>query len=227
MRRRVVLVVAVLLLVAVSVTTWRLATLPPSWWAPPPVESPQVRAEANRTESAVVEQATTLRPPDDAWTLELTEQEVNTWLAARLPEWIDHQGRWSWPAGLAAPQVRFRPGRVSVAMQVPRLTITDEKLHVTLERAAIGRIPVPGEPLDYVASVLGEAGPNLGVDLDSLQRVIDVLAGRRGVSPVFRLGDGRRVIVRDVRCGDGTLTLVCATAGPDPPDAGMVPSSSP
>ncbi len=230
MRRRVVLIVAVGLVLAVPLVIWRLATLPPSWWAPPEAASMDVQALASRAESAVMEEATHVREAPDPWMLRLTEPQVNAWLVARLPEWIANQG-YAWPVGVAPPQVRIEPRGISIAMQVPEIdrarfvevrlrpAFVDGQLHLRLERAALGRIPMPGEPLEYVATVLGEAGPNLGLDLDTLERLVEVLGGRTGVEPAFRLGDGRTVRVVGLRCHLGAIELTCQTVAREPDEA--------
>src|SRR5262245_30846378 len=96
-RRLIVLIVALALVFGVGAAVWRLSSIPPAWWAPPAAASPEVQALANRTESAVMEQATHVRSDPAPWTLHLTEAQVNSWLVARLPEWVRHNEGWSWP----------------------------------------------------------------------------------------------------------------------------------
>src|SRR6185503_15351844 len=58
-------------------------------------------------------------PPRDSepgtWSIRMTEEEANAWLAARLPAWVANQSdEFTWPRDLSPPQVRLENGRATV-----------------------------------------------------------------------------------------------------------------
>jgi hypothetical protein len=209
-----------LLIVAGGLVVWRLTWMAPRWWAPPDPRNEQIVALAERVEQRVLEVAHEVRPADEQWIVRIREYQVNAWLSARLPEWARRQDL-DWPARLGMPQARFDDTGISVAIEVhgPRRSrfivarlipeLVDEQLLVRLDRVTLGRLPLPGEPLQAISEVLGDVGA-----LAAGGPLLDALAAGTPIDPVWELGDGRHVRLLDVHYAAGHLELTCRTLQP-------------
>ena len=123
------------------------------------------------------------------------------------------------------PQTHFEDEGISLAIEVgaegrPRFvvvrvvpTIHDDSLRLRLDGVGLGRIPVPGEPMEALLDLLGHAAPIGLLDDPAVAKTIDLLAGRRPLDPTVTLTDGRRVRLLDLRYAAGQLELTCRTLG--------------
>jgi hypothetical protein len=201
----------------------RQARRPPAWWQPPPATAETAERGA-AIEQALAAAFSRVRPDGEAWTLRLSEDDLNAWLAERLPQWVgsgflgaDPQ----WPPSLGLVQVHFGEGRVEIAVElldlgmVARLSAVPaysrEGWGLEWVDAGIGRIDagIAGERLR------GELVARLGELVEA-----EALAGLRrgdGSGPAavrlegFRLADGRRVRIEGGRLREGELELTLAT----------------
>lgn len=220
--RRIVL--ALLILAALgALALWEFSRMAPSWYEPPDPGDPHVAALADQVEYGVLQQAQKIRAPDESrWSIRLSQDQINSWLSARLPQWVAHQGG-AWPAQLGAPQIQLEPEGISLALPinpdgrlkrtvVARLVpqLTDRGLVVELERLAFGRIALGGEPLSELLEALRDAAPELWDDPDA-QRIVAMIADQAPVDPVFELADGRRVRLIEVKHGPAWVDLAAVT----------------
>lgn len=216
--RRIIAVGVVVFLLGVSLLALfarSQAAKPPEWWAPP-VAAPRTQAAAEHLEHLVVNQTHEVRDLEGAWTLALSEEEVNAWLATRLPEWLAAQDRK--PAiGPTRSQVMFRDDRLYAAAEIqsggfdgkvvtvgvePAILETGE-LALTVHSASMGRLGVPaGWALQALAA---SAPPGVRVDLEHGRVIID--------TPTLRLADGRHVTIAGVKVEEGMLTVRARTQG--------------
>ncbi|HYE02464.1 MAG TPA: hypothetical protein VD963_04425, partial [Phycisphaerales bacterium] len=98
----------------------------PSWWQPPDPADARVQIIAAELEQGATAQLQRVRPEagsgapgSGAWTVHLSEDEANAWLAARLPDWIASRSRdFRWPEQLGRVQVDFRDGLVCLGAEV-------------------------------------------------------------------------------------------------------------
>ncbi len=214
-----VVFVGVLVLVG-ALALWDQTRRPPAWWAPPDPNDQAVVALAERVEQWVLEVAHEVRPADELWSVRIREHQVNAWLSARLPEWASRQDL-AWPARLGIPQARFddtgvrvalevreqRRSRFIVARLVPQLV--DEQLVLRLDGVSLGRLPLPGEPLQALGEVLGDAGA-----LSDAGPILEALMAGTPIDPVWQLSDGRRVRLVGLHYAAGRLELTCRTLQP-------------
>lgn len=239
MRRRplrIALLLAALAFVATPLVLWRMSRMPPSWWARPEAGDAAVRDLASRVEKRLAEETHKMRSAEETWTLRIREEQVNAWLAARLPAWVAHERNVEWPGQLGPPQVRFVPEGIDVAFELLEggharyvevrllVAIEDGRIRLGLDGAALGRIPVPGEPLDFIRPYAVEAIAE-HVDAADLDRVAGLLSGRDSVEAVVELSDGRRVRLVALRHGEGVLDLTCRTLGGAPTELTGPPTS--
>lgn len=158
----------------------------------------------------------------------MREEQINAWLATRLPKWIAHEKNLDWPETLGTPQVRLRTtgiefaipvganastggGRVAVVML--ELAMTDSMLSVKATGFALGRIGLWGSPLERARDLA--AGSALA-DVQVFETTVaELLSATATVEPAFQLADGRRVRLIDVQCGTGSLDLTFITEPPN------------
>jgi hypothetical protein len=233
---------------------WHMSWQAPSWYRPPAPSDPSVNQRADDTEYRVLQQTRQVRQADDAWTLTLSEREINDWLATRLRAWIKHDASMNWPEQIGTPQALIEPDGLSIAVPVTAKGVTrtivatlrprigaaqtpDEardrslahastpqtrpisphdaplgaQLWVPLSSVSLGKVPIPGEPLQRVVDSIREASPEFLEDRH-VQQALDVLAGRSGLEPVYRLSDGRVVRITAVTLKRGSIELTARTA---------------
>jgi hypothetical protein len=168
-----------------------------------------------------------VRETDAPWTLRLRENQVNAWLSARLPRWAANRADAGWPDDVDVPQVRFRAEGIDVAVRVRHMageqilsvrlqpSVDAEGLRLDLERVAVGKLPLPGEPITTLVQQLSRLG--LG---EAHAGLVDEWAGRlQGhvpIEPIFDLADDRRVRIQGLDLREGWLDLTCETL----PDGG-------
>src|SRR5262249_36945270 len=86
----------------------------------------------------------------------------------------------------------------------------DGHLKLEVDRLALGRVVVPGEPLANLLRMLEDSVPALAAD-QKFRKAVDIFAGERMVDPVTRLADHRRLRLLDFQLGDGWIDLTAQT----------------
>lgn len=189
------------LLVGAAIAVVVLAAIPP---VARPVLPDDAEARGEAFEQALAATLTKVRPAGEEWAIAIDPADINAWLATRLPKWIEHD-----PA-LAdlAPATTIRiaavhdaliledslraPSAAVVSLPVEP-TLGDGRLTLAIGTARIGRLPIPG-----AASALASL----------IRGTLDDLAS--GPAQI-RLGDGRRVELRDISCESGRIALAFVT----------------
>jgi len=227
---RIVGVVACVAIAGVAIL-FVLATRPPSWWVPPAVGDPAVRALGERVEQRLVEEATRIREGDGDWAIRLTEQQANAWLAGRLPQWIAHADGAA--AGRApTAQVHFETDRLVVAIAPPiapsftpvggqfvatsafALTVKDGMLSIADLGGSVGALRVPflsatkGKVLELLAEAIASSAAS---QTDHVALLLRAFAGEP-IAASFDLGDGRTLELLDLEIVNGEIRIAARTA---------------
>lgn len=196
-----------------------LALVPPAI-RPGMPSDPEARAEA--LEQAIAAAVTRVRGAGpERWAVAIDPDDLNAWLATRLPKWIAHD------PGLAALEpatmVRLAADRGALvlerALEVPfapssELLVGTLRLPVGVERtgettrlsvevggASVGRLPIPAfAGLSALGEHLREALARIG------ERHAERDGGLR-----LRLADGRSVALEFVACEPGRIVVGCTT----------------
>jgi hypothetical protein len=222
-RRRRGLIIVVILLGLPAIVLWWMTRIAPSWYAPPDPGNERVIELADRVEYNLVEQAHQIRPEDESWTKRIRDEQVNAWLSARLRDWVIHEGGAdAWPKELGTPQIRFESEGISLALPLKHGSSTrtivarlqpemkDGRLRVQLDRVAMGRLAIPGEPLTALVNRINKSLPDLANNPQA-KAIIEILSGRETVNPTFKLTDGRQIEIQDLRLAKGTLDFTART----------------
>ncbi len=219
------MVIAAALVLGVGLAVWGLSWMAPSWWRPPDPRDRAIAVLADQVEQRLLEEAHKIRPVSETWTIRVREHQVNAWLSVRLPDWIAHEQEARWPEPLGTPQIHFEDEGISVAVEVgaegrPRFvvvrvvpTIHDDGLRLRLNAVGLGRIPVPGEPVEALLDLLGHAAPVGLLEDPAVAKTLHLLGGRQPLDPTVTLPDGRRVHLLGLRYAAGRLDLTCRTLG--------------
>ncbi len=204
---------AVLIMIAAAtVAALRASSLAgqqPTWWREAPIAHSPEHEEATLNLAEQVERGLlTLvhnqQPADGAWTVEITEEQANAWLNAKLPKWLANRSI-EWPDQLNELQVNFEPEQISVGA---RLT-TNENEHIvaaTVEASIddahafwlriaatqAGRLDLPR---GWTIAALREWLPDSIRNKDSAVAALSALEGAAPLFPdaAFTLEDGRRI----------------------------------
>ncbi len=217
-------VAALSVVVIALLVIWRLAVMTPDWYEPPP-DTQTARDKAGQFETRLVEEAHNIRPPHETWKVRLRQQQVNEWLATRLPMWIVHDPELVWPEELGTVQVRFTQAGIDIAAQihlnhensaqfiVARLVpqITDAGVGFQLEQAGVGRLMLPGDPLARLTDQLQQLQTEALRDDAVLQLLEDFTTGRELLDRDIDLADNRTVRIIDVQCRDQSLIVEMQT----------------
>ena len=184
---RTMALAALVLLPALALAAW-MALRAPLWWQPGSRTDAAAADRAAAFEQSVVAAFTQVRPDAPEWSLLIRVQDVNDWLATRLPAWLESRGE----AAPEAVQTRFEPGRVFVGVRVGPVvpwwrvspSVRDGALVLEGAGGGIGRLPLP----------------LVGQDLESRWR-------DAGLARPIRLADGRLVRVLGLEAAAGELHL--------------------
>jgi hypothetical protein len=216
------LIVAVLVS-AGAVGLWQLTWMAPTWWAPLDPGDEQIARLAERVEYRLAEEAHKVRPEPKPWWIEIRQDQINAWLAARLPEWVAHAHGIQWPAEVGLPQVNVDAGTVRFGLDIEtdagtryvvahlKPSIVEGKLALTLDGMSVGRLWIPGSSVGAVVDHLADTDAGRFLDDPGVKALIGVLEGGRRIDPTLTLHDGRRVRVLDVRCDRDSLLLRAQT----------------
>ncbi len=214
-------------------TAWRLSWQKPAWYAPPNPTDARIVTLADDTEYRLLEQTQKIRDAEETWTFHITQAQINAWLAARLPRWIEHDANMQWPQQIGTPQVLIERDGLRVAVPVtmgaipgsqaspPTQTRTvvatiapavaaDGRLSLKLSSIALGKVWIPGAPLTRLVDAVREASPEF-LDHPQVQETIAVLAGQQTLPAEYRLADGRHIRVKDVRMVDDAIEISAIT----------------
>jgi len=208
----------VVVLGAMGVMAYRRAMAEPGYWQIVDTTDEAVARDSGDFEQWITSQFSKQRPSGEPWQIELTEADINKWLATRLPSWAANQAV-AIPDWLAHPMVAIENQRIIVACEVNRagqrliLTLAYRPVTgetgVALKLAGVylgkQKIASNGEQLLDRLRALGAAGDLDGDEADVLRERIDrvALAGS--------LGDGRTVRVKKISLSDGGMVLTCVT----------------
>jgi hypothetical protein len=220
-RRRLLWLVAAI--AAVALALWWPSRLRPTWWRPAPV-TVQSRAVAGQLEQGVVAEVQRVRTSPDPWGMQLEEEQINNWLAARLRPWVEHHDPEAWPEPLSAVRVRCLDGAIEVGAEYDgrvysiRATphSTGEGVRVELGRLWVGRLPTPAA--DGARALLEQLDPAALEALRSrpdLAPWIEALLDSQPITPELPLVDGRTVRLLDVKVVPGRVLIRCATSPAD------------
>lgn len=218
--RRFFIVLSVFLVVLGVATFAVLVTRRPVWYRPPDPMDMRVMALADRVEYRIIEEAQRIRPDEGAWTVRIRSEQVNAWLASRLPKWVANRYEQGWPDALGTPQVRLAEASIDLATEVQLhgraqvivLTVApwlddDGGMRLRLDGIQLGRIPLGGDPISRLTELLDGV-----VDIDDRMRSwIAVLTGETAIDPIIRLADDRRVRITDLRVDHDLADVTCRT----------------
>lgn len=215
----------------------------PSWWDTLNANDPAVIEVAERLENAVATILTQARPSSEEgdaakpWTVRIAAADINAWLNARLPTWMESREdvEFRWPDSLQELRIDFQDGlihvgaKVSAAKRVEPDTRSgnyfsaaiapqfkgDGSLWMPARWVALGRLRVPAswmlsEPEEVAAA---DRVPDEIADLAETKQVLSAFAGRQAAmtNPTIKLGDGRRVRILAMTAADGKLAITCQT----------------
>lgn len=221
------LCVASILLTAAGALYW-LSLAPPSWWKPPNSGDEEASAIADALEAYLVTEANRVRPsaspggPDSyrsaEWDVIVGEEEVNAWLATRLPRWAASRGKTD-----RLVQLHFRESGLSIGTRLgntPRVVSAELAPLDVRERGAVltmvrdfkaGRLPLAWTGLTP-AGLVGSAAPPPGQDtLGSMKLEADEGEIEVEMRSIANLADGRRVRLVRARASDGYVELTFVT----------------
>ncbi|MFM9144273.1 MAG: hypothetical protein ACKORL_02620 [Phycisphaerales bacterium] len=196
------LFVAMLVAVAVAAGLAALARRTPSWWQPTARDAPGALAVARALEQGIASETTRVRGPGaQPWSVRVRAADVNAWLGARLPQWLEHDRSLPWPDGVQAVQGAADAHGFTLAADWNGFVVSTRwsiepgapGQPATLRAAgtSVGSLPVP-----FAAGVGAWFVPELGQPLPLESR----------------LGDGRRVRIVGAEFADGEAILDCETA---------------
>ncbi len=201
----------------VGLAAWLVLGAPPGW-VPPDPQNPQTLQLAQRVENFVTTQTTRVRGHEQPWSIELSQEQANAWLAARLPMWLANQSVDEKFIRAATPaMVHLGDGQVEWALRTdwagrplvlrarfePVQAAESSPAGLKLTAIYAGRMPIPR---DLLAGQLRRY-VNPG-DADRFLRAMDNLALR------LTLADGRSVQVQSLTLKPGAVVLTCRTLGP-------------
>jgi hypothetical protein len=197
---------AMLAAIAILAVLAALARRAPAWWQPTARDAPGALDAARTLEQGIASVTTRVRGPGaQPWTVRVRTADVNAWLGARLPQWLEHDRSLPWPEGVRAVQSAVDPGGFALAADwngfvvSTRWTIEpgDRGQPATLRAAgtSVGSLPIP-----FAAGVGAWFVPELG----------------RPLPLESRLGDGRSVRIVDAEFADGEAILDCETVAAGP-----------
>ena len=190
----------------------------PGWFVPREMGAEQA-ALGEAFERRVLSEVSAAHPFGTPWTLTISAPECEAWLNTRLPVWLENQNA-TRPPWLGFVGVSFSTRRASIAVATrpgnrPPVVSFDiagniiEPGAIPRPDAHLGTLPVP-------RWIVAEFVPGLGRRIDRVfgSAAVGPDAAHDGTPPgiaTIRLDDGRRVRVRRIETGAGTLTMHCTT----------------
>ena len=220
--KRLLAVLCLLVLGGVA-ALWGMTRMPPHWYQPPLAGDMQALELADRVEFRLLEEFQKIRPDPEPWKLRVREEQLNAWLATKLQDWIAHQENLIWPEDLDMPQIRFEPEGISLAVAVESLgpskiivtrimpRFEGEELRVTVNRFSLGRLNIPGKPVERIASLIDEYIASAEIDDPVAFLFLRMLRGDEQIDPVLDLADSRRVRLTNLELENGSIILTAKT----------------
>ena len=220
--KRLLAVLCVLVLVGI-VALWGLTRMTPHWYEPPNPTDEKVLELADRVEFRLLEEFQKIRPDPEPWKLRVRENQLNAWLATKLQDWIAHKENLIWPEDLDMPQIRFEPDGISLAVAVESLgpskiivtrmmpRFEGGELLVTVNRFSLGRLNIPGKPVERIAGLIDEYASSAEIDDPVAFLFLRMLRGDEHIDPVLNLADSRRVRLTNLELENGSIILTAKT----------------
>jgi hypothetical protein len=152
------------------------------------------------------------------WSARFTQDEINGWLAAELPEKFST----ALPVGISQPRVAIAADRVQIAAHFEqrgmetvlslageiRLTAEPNEIAMRIERVRAGSLPMPlGKLLDEISALAATAG----IPLRWTEVAGDPVALLR-LPPEL---DRQPFVLETLELGEGALTIAGSTGGAD------------
>ena len=214
-RRRLGLAVAAVLVPALVL--FLAISIPPSGWSPVPADPAAAELRGEALERFLSAEFSQVRPDDAPWAIRLREDDVNAWIATRLPKWEANAGHPPSPAA----EVRFRAGEVRMRVTLDGFGVDPvleaglapavvdgpggTALTLRLRSVSLGRLPLPRFGASLITASLEAAG------LRSMtpSAVSAVTEDRFAVD--YGLSDGRTVRLDAIAVEEGGLVLEVRT----------------
>lgn len=210
-----------------------LTQLEPSWWRDVKADGAAAQT-AEQVENGVVSQLSLARPADpkqtgsyksEPWSVSISDQDANAWLATRLKPWLENQGV-RWPERIVGVEVAFEPGVVKAGVRLvagagvrvlylearPEVR-ADGSLWLVPTSMGAGAMPLPtGLVLSQLRGEIVDRMPQ-GSSQAQAEGGLDALAGRAPAlkETVMKLEDGRHVRLVGIKVLDGRAELTCRT----------------
>ncbi|MSR69324.1 MAG: hypothetical protein EXS17_03145 [Phycisphaerales bacterium] len=191
------------LCVALAAVAFVASNRAPSWWVDPVVlaDCAQSESTGRELEQQLAATISKIRPAGESWAIRIRDEDINAWIAARLPQWKEHDPLLAWPVAGAATQIRFNEQSATIAIAMEgrvwsgscAITVVPGAIAIVPEAGAIGLLPIPGGAALALRWLEGEGAKTL-----RLPRT-------------FNLGDGRQVEVLHIDLHQGTIEIECAT----------------
>lgn len=196
-----------------------LAGATPSWWAERAVPREQAEILAERVERGVATELHRGRDADQPWTVSISDEQANAWLAQGLSRWLRNR-RIEWAERVPDLRAAFEDGSVRVGARTDARVLSaafnlridpEGALWATPSQIAAGSLRLPDS---WARSRAMDALERYAQD--DAARVREALEGRAPIldRPVFDLGDGRRVRVVEIEPEPGRLLITCVTERP-------------
>jgi hypothetical protein len=215
-----------LLIVLPAGLLWYAVTVKPDYWPPADRADPAVRRAAEQFERAMRAQvnpmpASLAQAPAPApaerpeWTAEVTQDQLNWWLAARLKEWGVDRGVGPWALDLLSRSmvnvdldglevaIPFEKAGISIVVRFRYKPVVgaDNRVRLVCQDAHAGLIPVPIRmALDAILAQVPEG---------QRQEVESLRAKALSAEALIPLRDGRKVSVIDMALLPEKFVITC------------------
>lgn len=211
-RAAVVLLVAAAAVLLLAVVGVILASLPPHGWRDPLqiTADPTSVERAQSLEQNLAAAISRVRPPNARWAVRIHADDVNAWLAVRLPQWRSHDPSLVWPLEGVFAELRCDAGSLTILLEKGgrifscgvATRVEGGVIRLRPEGGAIGRLPVPSGGALAWRFLDGEA------------------AAQQQVSALYPLQDGRTIEICAVDVVDGAIEVECVTRSAAPASDG-------
>lgn len=192
----------------------------PAYFHKTPVTA-DVKQQAAELEAWVTTQLTADRPYDRPWHLKLTQQQINGWIAARLPDWLANRGAEPHSIGLVrGAMVEIEPDHVEAARELTVRGVTQVVrvaykavqepgvawMKMKLDGVYGGKLPIP------LHRVIEAVRQHYRPSDDTAGKLFDeVLSHVKSIPLDLPLGDGRDVRVVGLEFADHTVDATLVT----------------